>query len=395
MQLDPARSPRRVLIVDGDLDFAARLSVVLLRAGYGTECAATSDQMFAKIGEYHPQIVICDLQFLGDALQRGAVQSDEAPNPLCVALTAKPDLDQALRVFREGAADFLGKDRAQIEIGAVLDRCFKRLDAQQPGPAGIEVLRRAKEAAETASRAKTEFLATVSHELRTPLNAIIGFSELMIREVLGPVGNPQYCEYLEDIHRSGSHLLGIINDILDFSKAEACKLELHESEVDVHEVVIALTRLMGPRARDAGLALHDRIPSNLPHLWCDERKLKQMLLNLLTNAVKFTPAGGSIEVEANCNEVGFTIFVRDTGIGIAKSDITRVLQPFVQADNELSRRHEGTGLGLTLVNSMIAMHGGRLHLESDVGSGTTAVLSFPAQRIGSVSSPEHRDAARG
>jgi signal transduction histidine kinase len=256
-------------------------------------------------------------------------------------------------------------------------------------------LRRAKETAEAASRTKTEFLATMSHELRTPLNAIIGFSELMIHGVLGPIDNPQYREYLDDIHQSGKHLLSIINDILDFSKAEACKLELHESEVDIHQVVIAVTRLMGPRARDAGLELCDRIPPELPHLWCDERKLKQMLLNLLTNAVKFTPRGGNIEVEAGCNETGLTILIRDTGIGIAKADLIRVLQPFVQGDNELSRRHEGTGLGLTLVNSMIAMHGGSFHLESEVGSGTTAVLGFPPERVGSVSPPELKDIATG
>jgi signal transduction histidine kinase len=307
----------------------------------------------------------------------------------------KPDMELALKAFRRGASDFLLKDCTPSELTAVLDRCLKRHERQQPESAGIEVLRRAKEAAEAASRAKTEFLATVSHELRTPLNAIIGFSELMIRGVLGPIGNPQYSEYLEDIHQSGTHLLSIINDILDFSKAEASKLELHESEVDVHQVVIGLTRLLGPRARDAGLALFDRIPSDLPHLWCDERKLKQMLLNLLTNAVKFTPRGGTIEVEASCDETGLTISVRDTGIGIAKADLVRVLQPFVQADNELSRRHEGTGLGLTLVNSMIAMHGGGFHLESEVGTGTAAILNFPPERVASVSSPELKALATG
>jgi signal transduction histidine kinase len=160
-------------------------------------------------------------------------------------------------------------------------------------------------------------------------------------------------------------------------------------------VVTAVVRLMGPRARDAGLELRDRIPPQLPHLWCDERKLKQMLLNLLTNAVKFTPRGGHIEVEASSAETGLTILIRDSGIGIAKADLIRVLQPFVQGDNELSRRHEGTGLGLTLVNSMIAMHGGTFHLESEVGTGTTAVLNFPPKRIGSVSSPELNEIATG
>lgn len=394
MRPDSAGSPGHVLIADPDLGFAVRLSAVLVRAGYRTETAATRDQMLAAIAEFRPQIVVCDVQFL-DGFEEDWAEHGVSPHPLCVATARKPDMDLVLNAFRRGASDFLVKDNTPSEVTAVLDRCFKKHERQQPGDAGIEVLRRAKEAAEAASRAKTEFLATVSHELRTPLNAIIGFSELMIRGVLGPIDNPQYCEYLDDIHQSGTHLLSIINDILDFSKAEASKLELHESEVDVGQVVIALTRLLGPRARDAGLVLDDRISPELPHLWCDERKLKQMLLNLLTNAVKFTPRGGNIEVDASCDKTGMTISVRDTGIGIAKSDLVRVLQPFVQADNELSRRHEGTGLGLTLVNSMITMHGGRFRLESEVGSGTTAILNFPPERVASVSSPELKDLAAG
>jgi signal transduction histidine kinase len=394
MQADIVGNPRHILIADSDLDFAVRLSAVLLRAGYGTETAATRDQMLTAMVESRPQLVVCDVQFL-DGFQEDWSEHGVSPNPLCVAMARKPDMDLAIKAFRLGASDFLLKDYTPSEVTAVLNRCFKKHERQQPADAGIEVLRRAKEAAEAASRAKTEFLATVSHELRTPLNAIIGFSELMIRGVLGPIDNPQYREYLEDIHQSGTHLLSIINDILDFSKADASKLELHESEVDVGQVVIALTRLLGPRARDAGLVLDDRIPPELPHLWCDERKLKQMLLNLLTNAVKFTPRGGNIEVDASCDETGMTISVRDTGIGIAKSDLVRVLQPFVQADNELSRRHEGTGLGLTLVNSMITMHGGSLHLESEVGIGTTAILNFPPERIASASSPDLEDLATG
>jgi signal transduction histidine kinase len=394
MQPDSPRTLRHILIADSDLDFAARLSVVLLGAGYGAESAATPDQMLAAIAQSHPQLVLCDAQFLA-GFEEDWAEHGISRNPPCIAMAHKPDMELVLRAFRRGASDFLLKDCTPSELTAVLDRCLKRHERQQPGSAGIEVLRRAKEAAEAASRAKTEFLATVSHELRTPLNAIIGFSELMIRGVLGPIGNPQYSEYLEDIHQSGTHLLSIINDILDFSKAEASKLELHESEVDVHQVVIGLTRLLGPRARDAGLMLYDRIPADLPHLWCDERKVKQMLLNLLTNAVKFTPRGGTIEVDASCGETGLTISIRDTGIGIAKADLVRVLQPFVQADNELSRRHEGTGLGLTLVNSMIAMHGGEFHLESEVGTGTAAVLNFPPERVGSVSSPELKDLATG
>jgi signal transduction histidine kinase len=221
----------------------------------------------------------------------------------------------------------------------------------------------------------------MSHELRTPLNAIIGFSELMVQGVLGPIENENYLSYIKDIHFSGRHLLDIINDILDYSKAEAGKLELLETEVDLRQTVATLLRLTGPKARDAGLVLRHRLPPELPRLWCDERKLKQMLLNLLSNAVKFTPSGGRIDVRIDYTPIRLAISVRDTGIGIAKSDQARIVQPFVQLENSTSRIHEGTGLGLTLVKAMVELHGGNLSFESELGRGTTARLTFPADRI--------------
>jgi two-component system cell cycle sensor histidine kinase PleC len=245
---------------------------------------------------------------------------------------------------------------------------------------GFELLRHAEHATKEASRAKDEFLAKISHELRTPLNAIIGFSELMMRDKRG-LANEQYRSYISDIHSSGRHLLDIINDILDFAKAEAGQLVLFESNVDVQQVAQAIERLLGPRARDAGTDLKIRIPADLPLIWCDERKLKQMLLNLVNNAVKFTPAGGTVEISARLDLEGYVVAVRDSGIGIAVEDLSRVMEPFVQAETTLSRRQEGTGLGLALVKSMIEIHGGRLRLESALGNGTSAELVFPAERI--------------
>jgi len=212
------------------------------------------------------------------------------------------------------------------------------------------------------------------------LNAIIGFSELMMRDKRG-LPSEHHRSYISDIHSSGRHLLDIINDILDFAKAEAGQMVLFESNVDVQQVAQGIERLLGPRARDAGITLLIRIPADLPLVWCDERKLKQMLLNLANNAVKFTPSGGVVEISARLEPDGFVIGVRDSGIGISRDDLARVLEPFVQAETTLSRRQEGTGLGLALVKSMIEIHGGRLRLESTLGNGTSAELVFPADRI--------------
>jgi two-component system cell cycle sensor histidine kinase PleC len=249
-------------------------------------------------------------------------------------------------------------------------------------------LRVAKEEAETAQRqaeiankAKSEFLATMSHELRTPLNAVIGFSQIMMSQTLGPIGSPQYGEYAKDINQSGTHLLEIINDILDLSKAESGKLELDEGWVDVKSAVHAACRLIAPRAERAGLRIIERMPADLPDLWADERKLKQILLNLLSNSVKFTPAGGDVEILASFDaRSGLTLIVKDTGVGIAQEDLGRILEPFVQVENSFTRSHQGSGLGLPLAAKMTELHGGKLSISSELGKGTTVVLTFPAER---------------
>jgi len=236
--------------------------------------------------------------------------------------------------------------------------------------------------AEAANRAKSEFLANMSHELRTPLNAIIGFAELMQTEIHGPLGARAYEGYVSDIRESGAHLLNIINDILDLSKAEAGKMELVEEEVEVPAIVTAVCRLVRHRTEEARVQLLAATPSQLPLLRCDERKLKQMLLNLLSNAIKFTPAGGRIVVSAGLAPRGeLTLAVRDSGIGIPPEHLDRVLEPFAQVDGSLSRRYEGTGLGLPLVKAMVELHGGTLDLASTLAKGTTATLIFPRDRL--------------
>ena len=257
-------------------------------------------------------------------------------------------------------------------------------------------LRTAKEQADLANRAKSEFLANMSHELRTPLNAIIGFSEIIKDEMFGPVGRKDYVEYSKDIHASGTHLLELINDILDVSKIEAGKKEINESLFDFGHVGAAALRLVKPRADAGKLTLISDIPPNLPQIFGEELSIKQAVVNLLSNAVKFTPEGGNVTLAARMEMDGrFKVTVTDTGIGIKEEDISKVLVPFGQVDSALARRYAGTGLGLTLVISLVELHGGEFKLESEFGKGTKATFWLPIARVVQPGQPTPQNAPKG
>ncbi|MBC8339307.1 MAG: PAS domain S-box protein [Alphaproteobacteria bacterium] len=245
-----------------------------------------------------------------------------------------------------------------------------------------ENLRRAKEEADIANRAKSEFLANMSHELRTPLNSVIGFSEILKNRLLGPPENPKYQEYAADIHFSGRHLLSLISDILDVSKIEVGELDVAEDPLRPDDMIAACVRMIAERAERANVDLLVETANGCPSLLADERRLKQVLLNLLSNSVKFTPPGGKIVIGAGqTDDGGLRFWVSDTGIGISAEDIPKVLKPFSQVAHSSTRSHEGTGLGLTLSKSLSELQGGRLDIESEPDQGTTVSITFPVGKV--------------
>ncbi len=234
----------------------------------------------------------------------------------------------------------------------------------------------ARDAALEASRAKSQFLANMSHELRTPLNAIIGFSEMMTREMFGTLG-PRYQEYSRLIHESGAHLLELINSVLDMSKIEAGKFELVEELFDLEETAQSAVHFLNIPAERAGVGLSLAVAPGARLIFADRRAIKQILVNLLSNGVKYTPSGGHVGVTAGAGGTGIEIVVRDTGTGISGADLQRLGKPFEQVESAQTRAKEGTGLGLALVKSLAQMHGGTALLESTLGEGTTVTVRLP------------------
>lgn len=251
----------------------------------------------------------------------------------------------------------------------------------------------ARRRAEEANLAKSRFLATMSHELRTPLNAILGFSEVMNNEVLGPIENPSYKEYIADIHNSGQHLLNVINEILDLSRIEAGRYELHEEALNLVHVVDEACHMVQLKARSKSINLVSQFEENLPRIWADERAIRQVTLNLLSNALKFTPQGGSIWVKVGWTSSGGQyLSVKDTGPGIPEDEIPVVLSSFGQGSIAIKSAEQGTGLGLPIVQALMHMHDGRFELRSRLREGTQVTASFPRARVMEVMPPVNQDA---
>jgi signal transduction histidine kinase len=267
------------------------------------------------------------------------------------------------------------------QIGTQLGRVIERQRAEESLRAQTAQLAKARDEAKDADRAKSSFLANMSHELRTPLNAIIGFAQMMQYQIAGPL-NEKYRDYADDIQRSGNHLKDVVNGILDLSKIEVGALELHEYPVRIDDIADVCRRLMTPLAEAAQVALLFEIAPGLPVLMADEVRLKQAVLNILSNAVKFTTSGGTVALSAGLeeDELVIAIAIADSGIGMRPEDVIIAVKPFRQIDGALNRRYEGTGLGLPLAKAFTELHGGQLEIASAPGVGTTIKLRMPLRR---------------
>ncbi|HEY3777296.1 MAG TPA: response regulator [Rhizomicrobium sp.] len=373
-----------ILIVDDDEVVREFMSATLEDAGFNVATAADGETALKLCIENPPDLLIADVLMPGmdgfQLCQELRQRPETGYIPILVA-TGLDDVPSIVKAFDVGATDFINKPIKWIILNYRVQYMLRTSRVAQELRENQVRLLSAKEAAESANRAKNEFLANMSHELRTPLNAVIGFSSVMHQQVFGPMPD-KYLEYSKVIEESGTHLLTIINSILDLAKADASRLTLNEQEVEIADVVAFCEKIIRVMAEKADIAFVCDIDEPLPHVFADPTKLQQILINLLANAVKFTPPSGTVTLTIGLNAGGDLMFrIADTGIGIPSDKIELALAPFGQVDSCLSRKFDGVGLGLPLTKILVELHGGILDIDSEVAAGTVVTVRIPRERM--------------
>ncbi len=379
----PSCEGRSILIIDDELDFAESLQDLLELVGCQAEVLTGATDLAEVPSAFEAEVVLLDVR-LREASGIDLIAQLHARWPLArvIVVTGFASKETAIEALRSGAVGYLEKPLHQEELRATIEHALWAYDAEVTMRRTEAQLRESLSKVEAADRSKSLFLANMSHELRTPLNAIIGFSEIMKHEHLGPLTAERYMNYIDDIYESGRHILSIIDDVLDLSQLDlaARKLELQEFEMDL--VVKEVFSMIRKAAREREVALKCDLPPVMPRLSADRRMVKQMLINLLGNAVKFTEAGGRVGVSASVGAQGeLLLAVEDDGIGISADRQEEVFQPFGIAEPVESRSHGGAGLGLSITKQLIEHHGGWMKLQSESEVGTTVTLVFPAERV--------------
>jgi signal transduction histidine kinase len=373
-----ARARPVILVIEDDATQRQLAERFLEAVGFCANVAANGEEGVSSARTRKPDLIILDVTMPGiDGFETcRQIRADQAliGTPVLM-VSGRIDILSIERAFEAGAADFVAKP-VHWPMLAHRIKFLLRLAAIE------REMREVRDLAEAGSRAKSAFLASMSHDLRTPLSSIIGFSEIMLRQALGPLGDERYTAYVKDIYDSGVHLLDVVNNVLDLSKVEAGRMELIEDVVLVEPVVRAAVKQVETRAQLGGIKLDIDVDPLVAQVWADKVRLKQILINLLSNAVKFTPRNGEVGMTVRRQANGDIAFVvRDTGIGMTPTDIPSIMMPFQQIDDRLDRRYEGTGLGVPLALAMAKLHGGSLTYDSERGRGTTATLTLPAARL--------------
>jgi len=386
--------PLKILFVDDDPILREFALVHLASARGSISVARDGEEALVAIARDCPDLLLLDLQMPkvnGFAVLQ-ELRANEATQRLpIIVITARDDVMSIDRAFSEGATSFLVKPINWRQLAyqiRYVDRAHRNelslLEHGRELEAASAQLRVALRDAAAASEAKSQFLAAMSHELRTPLNAVIGFSEVLKTEAFGPLGNPRYLEYAGDILSSGTHLLSLVNDVLQFSQMSLGKLTIDEDEFTDVAVIDEALRIVFPQACGANVTISSDPAGKAVTIRGDHRRTRQVLINLLTNAIKYTPAGGEVSIRAERTARGLTITVSDTGVGIAAADAAKVLEPFGRVETSFAREHDGVGLGLPLAKQFMELHGGLLTLASAPGHGTKVTVTFPPERISEV-----------
>jgi signal transduction histidine kinase len=373
-----------IFIVD---DIPANLGVLdefLTEQGFEVLMASDGESAINKIEKAQPHLILLDVLMPNgidgfETCQRLKANPRTKEIPI-IFMTALTDIVDKVKGFKLGAVDYITKPFQQEEVLARIKTHLRIHQLQQQSHTQNEELRLANAKLARAARMKDEFLANMSHELRTPLVAILGMSEALLEETYGEINIAQQ-KSIRTIQESGKHLLSLINEILDLAKIESGKLKLEKTKVSVTEVSQTCLRLIKELAQKKRIKIKTIFDQDVITLNADERYLKQILINLLSNAVKFTPEKGivTLAITGDVKEKLVQFSVSDTGIGIAEEDKEKLFEPFVQLDAELNRHHEGTGLGLSLVDRLTKMHGGSITLKSEIGKGSCFTVSLPWQ----------------
>ncbi|NET15503.1 MAG: response regulator, partial [Okeania sp. SIO1H6] len=394
MNKELAKQIGLILIIDDIPENLDVLSETLSVVGYDVAIATNGKRAFKQLERKLPDLILLDITMPdidGFEICKKLKSHHTTCNIPIIFITALADTKNKIKGFELGAVDYITKPFQEQEVLARVNTHMqlRRLTQNLEQQVALKVfsLEQAKQTAETANRTKNQFLANMSHELRTPLNAILGITEGLQEEIFGSI-NEQQMKAIQTVESSGRHLLELINDILDLAKIESGQLELNFTLTTVSSLCQSSLAFIKQLAEKKRIQLEMKLPQNLPELFVDERRIRQVLINLLNNAVKFTSDGGCISLEVQVNRQQFDskankfkkflrIAVIDTGIGIAPENLKKLFQPFVQIDSSLNRHYQGTGLGLALVKRIVEHHGGQVGVTSEIGVGSCFTIDLP------------------